>query len=107
GSLVRRHHEEETVHPVSDDAAILDGAERWRVHHDVVVATARFIEELAEPRRLEHLVSARRRLPGRDDGQIEWQTRPGDVLQSEAGIKDGCDQAGAIGGAEREEAGHR
>src|SRR6266542_4298431 len=53
---MRRYHEEKAVHPVGDDPAVLDGAERGRVHHDVVIAVARLIQEFAEPRGLEHLV---------------------------------------------------
>src|SRR5262245_39010537 len=34
------HNEQETVHPVGNDSAVLDGAERGRVHDHVVVVVA-------------------------------------------------------------------
>ena len=76
-----RHDQKEAVHPVSDDPAVLDRAQGRGVHNNVVVEAARLLEDLAEPRRLEDLVRARRSMSGLHHGQVERRPEPGYALQ--------------------------
>src|SRR5262245_6612701 len=96
------HHEQEAIHPMGDDPAVLDGTERWRVHDDVVVVAASFFEELTNARRLEHLVGARRNMSGPNYREIERRPRPGNALQIESRVEDELNQPRAIEAAECE-----
>src|SRR5215470_18824976 len=100
------HHEQEAVHPMGDDPAVLNGTERWRVHDDVVVVVASFFEELTDARRLEHLVRTRRNMSGPNYREIERRPRPGHAVQVETRVEDELDQPRAIEAAEREQCAH-
>src|SRR4029453_2633986 len=100
------HHEQEAVHPLGDDPAVLDGAERWRIDDDVVVVVASFLEELTDARRLEHLVRARRNMSGPDPREIERRPRPDNALRVETRVEDEVNQPRVIGAAEREQPAH-
>src|SRR5215831_21271900 len=102
GRPMSGHHEQEAVHPMGDDPAVLDGTERWRVHDDVVVVAASFFEELTDTRRLEHLVWARRNMSGPNYREIERRPRPGNALQVETRIEGELNQTRTLEVAERE-----
>jgi hypothetical protein len=98
-----RHDEEKAIHPSADDAAVLYGGQGRGVDDNVVVLAAGFFEQLAQSRRLEHLVGAERSVPRGDDRQIEWGSRLGDPVEGEAGVQDRVHEAGAASIREAEE----
>src|SRR5436309_933578 len=56
GGPIRREYDKHSVGTLRDEPAVRDGNKRWRVEHDVVVASARLVHQLLESRRLEKLV---------------------------------------------------
>ena len=85
---VGRHDQEEAVDPSADDTAVLDRRQGRGVDDDVVVLPPRLIEQLAESRRLEHLVRAGRSRARADDGQVEWRPGLRDLVEGETRVQD-------------------
>ena len=104
---VGRHDQEKAIHPSADDAAVLDGGQRRGVDDDVIVLASGLLEELAEARRLQHLVGAGRGVPRADDRQVERRPRLRDPVEREARVQDRADEVRAVGVPEAEELAER